>query len=109
MKYEDLKYLAVPLPEDILKRKWAGDLEGAVRAIDMRLEKELPENPAKKEFLLPMTVGELLKEGKANVKVLSSADKWYGVTYAADKLAVQEALREMIGRGMYPKDGLWNK
>lgn len=35
--------LSMPLPEDILKRKWAGDLEGAVRAIDLRLEKELPD------------------------------------------------------------------
>ena len=34
--------LSMPLPEDILKRKWAGDFEGAIKAIDMRLEKELP-------------------------------------------------------------------
>ena len=34
--------LSMPLPEDILKRKWAGDLDGAIRAIDMRLERELP-------------------------------------------------------------------
>jgi len=34
--------LSMPLPEDILKRKWAGDFEGAIRAIDLRLEKELP-------------------------------------------------------------------
>ena len=34
--------LSMPLPEDILKRKWAGDLEGAVAAIDLRLEGELP-------------------------------------------------------------------
>ncbi len=40
-KYVDT--LSMPLPEDILKRKWAGDLEGAIRAIDMRLEKDLPE------------------------------------------------------------------
>ena len=70
------------------------------------LEKELPENPAKKEFLLPMTVGELLKEGKANVKVLSTADKWYGVTYAADKPLVVAALQKMTAEGMYP-NGLW--
>ena len=37
------KSLSLPLPEDILKRKWAGDLKGAVRAIDLRLEGELPE------------------------------------------------------------------
>lgn len=35
--------LSTPLPEDILKRKWAGDLEGAVKAIDLRLEEELPQ------------------------------------------------------------------
>ncbi|MBQ8556156.1 MAG: transglutaminase domain-containing protein [Clostridia bacterium] len=35
--------LSMPLPEDILKRKWAGDLEGAIRAIDLRLTQELPE------------------------------------------------------------------
>ena len=35
--------LNMPLPEDILKRKWAGDLTGAVKAIDLRLQGELPE------------------------------------------------------------------
>jgi hypothetical protein len=37
MKYEDLKYLAVPLPEDILKEKWAGYFDRARRIIDCRL------------------------------------------------------------------------
>ena len=35
--------LAMPLPEDILKRKWAGDLDGAIKAIDIRLQCELPQ------------------------------------------------------------------
>ena len=35
--------LSMPLPEDILKRKWAGDLEGATKAIDRRLKQNLPE------------------------------------------------------------------
>ncbi|MBQ7866204.1 MAG: hypothetical protein IJ350_07520, partial [Clostridia bacterium] len=35
--------LSMPLPEDILKRKWAGNLEGAVAAIDIRLQEDLPE------------------------------------------------------------------
>lgn len=35
--------LSMPLPEDILKRKWAGDLEGAIQAIDLRLEQDMPE------------------------------------------------------------------
>ena len=49
---------------------------------------------------------QLLQEGKAQVKVLSSADKWYGVTYAADKPLVVAALRELTASGKYP-DGLW--
>lgn len=35
--------LSMPLPEDILKRKWAGDLDGAIKAIDMRLTLDLPQ------------------------------------------------------------------
>lgn len=34
--------LSMPLPEDILKRKWAGDLDGAVHAIELRLQQPLP-------------------------------------------------------------------
>ena len=70
------------------------------------LKEEVATNPAKAEFFLPMTVGELLKEDKANVKVLRTSDKWFGVTYAADKPMVVEALKEMTAAGKYP-DGLW--
>ena len=64
-------------------------------------------NPEKAEFFLPFAVDELLHEGKAKVKVLRSGDKWYGVTYAADKPQVVAALRAMAEEGKYP-DGLWN-
>lgn len=70
------------------------------------LDQEAKENPAKAEFFLPMLVGRLLKENKAAVKVLESPDKWYGVTYAADKPQVVAALRSMTEQGLYP-DGLW--
>ena len=70
------------------------------------LSVDVPKNPAKAEYFLPRTVSELLAENKATVKVLHSADKWYGVTYAADKPQVVAALKEMTDKGMYP-DGLW--
>ena len=70
------------------------------------LKKALAENPNKGEFYLPMLVGELLKENKATVHVLRSADKWYGVTYAADRPMVVAAIAEMTAAGKYP-DGLW--
>ena len=63
-------------------------------------------NPEKAEFFLPFAVDELLHEGKATAKVLRSSDKWYGVTYAADKPQVVAALQAMANEGNYP-DGLW--
>ena len=70
------------------------------------LDKALPENPIKCEYFLPLAVDNLINTGKATVKVLTSPDKWYGVTYAADKPMVVAALRGMTEEGKYP-DGLW--
>ena len=73
------------------------------------LDATLSGNSAKAEFFLPGTVSQLLTEQKATVKVLSSPDKWYGVTYSADKPLVMAALRAMTEEGLYPAAGLWNK
>ncbi len=70
------------------------------------LDKALVENPLKGEYYLPSPVSQLLSEGKASVKVLTSPDRWYGVTYAADKPVVMAALKSMQENGLYP-DGLW--
>ncbi len=70
------------------------------------LTEALVKNPAKAEFFLPFAVAELLAEGKADVKVLESPDKWYGVTYAADKPLVVAALADKTTEGLYP-NGLW--
>ena len=61
----------------------------------------------KGEYYLPMVIEQLLTEGKASMKVLTSADKWYGVTYSADKPMVVKALQDMTAQGKYP-DGLWS-
>ena len=70
------------------------------------LANQLPNNLMKAEFLLPRSVDALLKAGAATVKVLRSADRWYGVTYAEDKPQVVAALGELTRQGKYP-DGLW--
>ncbi len=70
------------------------------------LDKALKGNPMKGEYFLPSTVSALLAENKATVKMLYSPDKWYGVTYAADKPVVVAALKAMTEQGLYP-DGLW--
>jgi hypothetical protein len=70
------------------------------------LNTTLKENPLKGEYFLPLPVSQLIEEGKASVQVLTSPDRWYGVTYAADKPVVMAALRNMAQEGLYP-DGLW--
>ena len=70
------------------------------------LDNALKSNPLKGEYFLPFVVQNLLTAGRATVKVLTSPDKWYGVTYAADKPVVVAALREKTEQGLYP-DGLW--
>ena len=64
------------------------------------------EGDIKKEYLLPNIVDKLLKEGRANVKVLDTQDRWFGVTYKEDKESVQKAFEGLIKDGIYPAD-LW--
>lgn len=78
----------------------------AARRFPAFLDKTLAENPERGEYYLPSVVSALLTEGKARVRVLTSPDRWFGVTYQADKPAVVAALAGMTARGLYPWD-LW--
>ena len=64
---------------------------------------ELEENEQKKEYLLPTIIGGLLKEGKIQVEVLQSTDRWFGVTYKEDKEDVTREIRKLIESGAYYK------
>lgn len=70
------------------------------------LERTLAENPLKGEYFLPSVVSDLLAKKAATVQVLPSRDRWYGVTYQADKPVVMSALRQMVEDGLYPAP-LW--
>ena len=81
-------------------------LDEAMARFPAFLDRTLAEDPEKGEYYLPTVVSQLIDEGKARVKVLRSADKWYGVTYREDKPAVTAALASMTAAGLYP-DRLW--
>lgn len=70
------------------------------------LEKGLKENPMKCEYFLPSVVSDLIEEDKADVKVLRSEDRWYGITYKEDKEAVVSAVQKLKDTGVYPQH-LW--
>ena len=67
-------------------------------------ETDVPADPLKSEYLLPILIGQLLQKNALTVQVLPTHDKWFGVTYAADKVAVTESFRQLIAAGMYKED-----
>lgn len=56
----------------------------------------------KAECLLPTMVGDMMAAEQLQVKVLSSADRWFGMTYQEDRAAVTEELRLLHAKGIYP-------
>ena len=68
------------------------------------LEKNLADNPLKCEYFLPFAVNDLMNEGKAQVKVLTTHDVWHGVTYSEDKQGVMQAMKELKEQGIYPEE-----
>ena len=60
----------------------------------------------KSEFLIPTVVDELVHEGKATLKLLSTSSVWFGVTYREDKPGVVKALKALVDKGEY-KEGLY--
>lgn len=97
-------------PQTIVSMNLWGFMPGFLPEAQARfttfLKASLPGNPQKCEYYLPSPISQLVHEGKARVKVLTSPDQWFGVTYAADKPVVVAALKRMAEEGKYP-DGLW--
>ena len=75
-------------------------------ALDDFFANKVALNPLKSECFIPIEVDNLLKKDKATVKVLSSKDKWFGVTYKEDKPFVQASVKALKENGVYPEK-LW--
>lgn len=69
-------------------------------------QEEVKDNPMKSEYFIPKEIGRMLKANLIDVKMLSSHDKWYGVTYQEDKPMVKEGIASLIEAGVYPQP-LW--
>lgn len=100
-----------PLAEDtIVSMNMWGFTKSILKELDERfaafLNNGLTVDPLKCEYFLPFVVDELLKEDKAQVTVLESVDRWYGVTYKEDKQMVVDAIGMLKKQGLYPEK-LW--
>ncbi len=77
------------------------------REMFVEFVKNNSENP-KSEFYIPLVVNDLLQSDSIKLKVLTSTEKWYGVTYKEDKDDVVAAMQRLHDEGKYPK-ALWNE
>lgn len=68
------------------------------------LDEGLKKDPLKCEYYIPSVVQKLLDEHRADVKVMTTPDRWYGVTYKEDKPTVVAALKKMREDGLYPEE-----
>ena len=82
-----------------LKPEFMDTLEQGFRAF---FRDAAAQEPLKAEYLLPIYIGQLLRQKQISVRVLETGEKWFGVTYREDKPAVAESFRQLIAAGVYP-------
>ena len=89
--------------ETVSMNMW-GFMPGLFGQLDGLLKSFLREKgqEEKSEFLIPRVIDELVHRKKARVKVLSTKDQWFGVTYPQDKDRVRENMEKMIRKKVYP-------
>ena len=63
----------------------------------------LPAGDLRSEFLMPDVMGRMVGAGEGSVKVLTTSDRWFGMTYAQDKLQAKENILALISAGAYPE------
>ena len=67
------------------------------------LDENLPKNPLKCEYFLPLVANALIQEGEGSVRVLNCHETWHGITYREDMDSVVSYLAALREQGVYPK------
>jgi len=107
--FRDENSREIPIPGDTLVSM---NMWGFTPAVFAHIEQQFSEfirknlSNIKAELYIPKVVNEMIKDGKARVKILPATDKWFGVTYREDKPLAIENIRELINQGVYPQN-LW--
>lgn len=58
----------------------------------------------KAECLLPIMVNDFLADGKISVRAKASEDRWFGITYQADREDVMKELAALHDKNVYPSN-----
>lgn len=83
--------------------EYIGILEAGFKEALVRI---MAENPLKGEYYIQSPINKQIAEGSATYEILTSSDRWFGVTYREDKPGVVAKFAELKAEGAYPMD-LW--
>lgn len=102
---EDDQYKPMEMGSPVSMNFW-GFYPSVFEKLEKIFNDELPEglknNPLKYEALLPNHVGKMIDQGQCKVKVLTSKDNWFGVTYKEDRPVVVAKLLALKDENVYP-------
>ena len=108
---EDGNYIAMQMGSPVSMNFW-GFKPSVISKLNEIFINEIAsgieKNPLKYEALLPNHVGNIVKDNSGKVKVLTSNDSWFGVTYKEDKPKVVAKIQALKDSGIYP-DELFKK
>ena len=79
------------------------DFMGALEKGFPKFLSDLKEGDLKSEYLLPTIIDQMIREGRAKVRVLETRDRWFGVTYREDRESVSREIRRLCESGVYPE------
>lgn len=93
----------VPLDARVSMNCW-GFTPRIFDELEARFAKFLSERGTemKSEWYIPFVVDELIREGRADCRVLPTDSAWFGVTYRDDRPSVVAAIRGLVDAGEYP-------
>jgi choline kinase len=107
--YQDEKGQMIPIRGDpIVSTNLMGFTPSVFSHLELHFEKFIQEHnqDPKAEFFLPNILNQIIKKTKVQVKVLSSEENWFGVTYKEDKNSVAQNIQKLVKKGIYPRN-LW--
>jgi len=107
--YQDEKGRMIPIGGDpIVSTNLMGFTPSVFSDLELHFEKFIQEHnqDPKAEFFLPDILNQIIKKTKVKVKVLSSEENWFGVTYKEDKNSVTQNIQNLVNKGIYPRN-LW--
>lgn len=90
-------------PNDVVSMNFWGFMPSIFKEIEKQFIEFYPENKdnLKSEFYIPKVVDQMLKDRSAQVKVIPTDSKWFGVTYKEDTPGVNAALAAFDKEGKY--------